>query len=261
MVSTYVKCEHPATARYWDLDEVRCRACATSLTFPARPPGPDDKADRRQDARLAQGESKRVYIPLESLESLDDTDDGRHYVATSCLRCKVQVLVQPDAGGAVSCACGAALVNFDRLGKQHFPDFTAPRLLPCKCCLETLPQFCFYQGSKTPSREGRFSTCRKCCSAQARARRITNPEPKLTRDLEYSQRIQAERVAGERPPVRNSLTEDQREKQRLSNQRYKARLKGRAIPLLRPGRKAVYFASTCRVIACPLRLGQAVSTA
>ena len=162
----------------------------------------------------------------------------------------------PDRKNLIRCLpCDITIAVEAEDGTGRLPPLVdKPLLLQCKCCLEQLPVFSFYLGSKTLSRAGRFSTCRKCCSAQAHARSITNPEPKLQRDLEYSQRIQAERVAGERPPVRNSLTEDQKEKQRQSNRRYKARLKGQAIPLLRAGRKPIYFTPTCGVITCPLRL-------
>lgn len=192
---------------------------------------------------MQQGESHRSY----TLDSLAGDPE------VSCLRCHLRVGWNPGADGNISCRRCRIVIAIEVNGQGQIPPFDPPRSLPCKCCLEMLPTFCFYQGSKIPSREGRFSTCRQCCSEQARARSITNPGPKLQRDLQYSQRIQAERVAGERPPVRGSLTEDQREKQREANRRYKARLKGRAIPLLRVGRKPLYFTPACRAIACPLR--------
>ena len=53
-------CQHPPAARYWDTDEERCRVCSTSLTFPPRPPEPDDTTELKRDKRITAGEKHRV---------------------------------------------------------------------------------------------------------------------------------------------------------------------------------------------------------
>ena len=60
MGTTTKACQHPPTARYWDTDEERCRVCSTSLTFPPRPPEPDDTTELKRDKRIAAGEKHRV---------------------------------------------------------------------------------------------------------------------------------------------------------------------------------------------------------
>ena len=57
MSSTSAICQHSAT--YLDVDEVKCWSCNTSLTYPARPPGPEDAKDRRRDVRILAGEHRR----------------------------------------------------------------------------------------------------------------------------------------------------------------------------------------------------------
>ena len=57
MSTTSAICQHSAT--YLDVDEVKCWSCNTSLTFPARPPGPEDVKNRRRDVRILAGEHRR----------------------------------------------------------------------------------------------------------------------------------------------------------------------------------------------------------
>ena len=59
-------CEHPANARYFDIDEIKCRLCTRSLNYPAREPTQQDARDRLEDKRAAMGESGREYQPTES---------------------------------------------------------------------------------------------------------------------------------------------------------------------------------------------------
>ena len=57
MSTTSAICQHSAT--YLDVDEVKCWSCNTSITYPARPPGPEDAKDRRRDVRILAGEHRR----------------------------------------------------------------------------------------------------------------------------------------------------------------------------------------------------------
>ena len=57
MSTTSAICQHSAT--YLDVDEVKCRACSQSMTYPRRPPGPEDEQGRRRDTRIASGEHRR----------------------------------------------------------------------------------------------------------------------------------------------------------------------------------------------------------
>ena len=61
MSTTSAICQHSAT--YLDVDEVKCWSCNTSLTYPARPPGPEDEKDRRRGVRIAAGEHRRRDEP------------------------------------------------------------------------------------------------------------------------------------------------------------------------------------------------------
>ena len=181
MVSTLVKCGHPATSIYLDIDELRCRDCGSSLSFPARAPGPGDRADQLRDRRITQGEAHRVYVPMESLDDLDDTDDStgghyrrRRYPEASCIRCKVKLDLIPDPAnsGRVECGrCDQVLVLIDADGQHRLPPFTPPRILPCACCKSTLPQFSFSKQTKMVNREGRNSNCRGCLAFKGRVRR------------------------------------------------------------------------------------------
>ena len=254
MVSTYVKCEHPATARYWDLDEVRCRACATSLTFPPRPPGPDDKADRLQDARLAQGESKRVYVPLESLDNTDlDDNTGGHYQRRrfpegSCIQCQTTLDLIPDLGRVECGRCDQVLVLIDADGQHRLPPFTPPRLLPCACCKSMLPPYCFSRQAKMLRREGRNSTCRGCVAFRSRVRREQRSDEIRERDrlrmAEYWERAKAD--GRQRPPADKAATA-------AATQRHRARKEGREVLLQRRGKSPILLKPVCRVaMTCPL---------
>ena len=255
MVSTYVKCEHPATARYWDLDELRCRACATSLTFPPRPPGPDDKADRLQDARLAQGESKRVYVPLESLDNTDlDDNTGGHYQRRrfpegSCIQCQTTLDLIPDSGRVECGRCGQVLLTVDADGQHRLPPFTPPRLLSCSCCKSMLPQFSFSKQAKMVNREGRNSACKGCLAFRSRIRREQRPEEIRAKDrlrmAEYWRTAQAK--GRQRSPTSPADSA-------AAAKRHRARKAGRDVLLQRPGRSPMLMKPVCRVAAsCPLR--------
>ena len=254
MVSTYVKCEHPATARYWDLDEVRCRACATSLTFPARPPGPDDKADRLQDARLAQGESKRVYVPLESLDNTDlDDNTGGHYQRRrfpegSCIQCQTTLDLIPDLGRVECGRCDQVLVLIDADGQHRLPPFTPPRLLPCACCKSTLPQFSFSKQTKMVNREGRNSNCRGCLAFKGRVRREQRLDEIRERDrLRMGEYWAKDDERRKRPPNNRAASA-------AATRRYRARKEGKGVLLQRRGKTPILLKPVCRVAAsCPLR--------
>ena len=64
LAQMFSSCEHPPTARYWDLDEYRCRVCTASLTFPPRVPTPDDDKERKRD----RGEKLRGPTPVQVVE-------------------------------------------------------------------------------------------------------------------------------------------------------------------------------------------------
>ena len=223
---------------YADSDEIRCRSCHRSISHPPR--SPDDGGVEPSGHQKASMDGQTSTLPT---------------VYLSCVRCRIQT-----SGVRLNCpSCQDVLVKLESttraLGHVYvLPPFTPPRLLNCRCCGWDLPQFSFYHHPKQPNREYRFATCRRCCSSQARARRAADPDGYRKRSQEYSRKIQAERVAGERPPVRESQTEDQKERALQATQRYRARSNGRPVPKLKAGGKSIYITPMCRAVDCPLRL-------
>ena len=258
MVSTLVKCGHPATSIYLDIDELRCRDCGSSLSFPARAPGPGDRADQLRDRRITQGEAHRVYVPMESLDDLDDTDDStgghyrrRRYPEASCIRCKVKLDLIPDPAnsGRVECGrCDQVLVLIDADGQHRLPPFTPPRILPCACCKSMLPPYCFSRQAKMLRREGRNSTCRGCVAFRSRVRREQRSDEIRERDrlrmAEYWERAKAD--GRQRPPADKAATA-------AATQRHRARKEGRGVLLQRRGKSPILLKPVCRVaMTCPL---------
>ena len=258
MVSTLVKCGHPATSIYLDIDELRCRDCGSSLSFPARAPGPGDRADQLRDRRITQGEAHRVYVPMESLDDLDDTDDStgghyrrRRYPEASCIRCKVKLDLIPDPAnsGRVECGrCDQVLVLIDADGQHRLPPFTPPRILPCACCKSTLPQFSFSKQTKMVNREGRNSNCRGCLAFKGRVRREQRLDEIRERDrLRMGEYWAKDDERRKRPPNNRAASA-------AATRRYRARKEGKGVLLQRRGKTPILLKPVCRVAAsCPLR--------
>ena len=225
---------------YTDDDEVRCRSCHRSLSHPRRTPGAGDAASVKSENLAVAG------IARTGARTAQDTPDVR----VSCIRCKRTFY----ALASVCIGCNEAVVTLAYDGSFRQPAFTAPRLLECRCCKAWLPQFCYYRSPTTPGREFRFARCRVCCSQRARNRREENPEPKRIRDAQYSRRIQRERVEGKRGAVYESLSEDQKARMAEACIRYRARLNGHPVPLLRPGTNRIHLKHVCRAVQCPLRM-------
>ena len=258
MVSTLVKCGHPATSIYLDIDELRCRDCGSSLSFPARAPGPGDRADQLRDRRITQGEAHRVYVPMESLDDLDDTDlhDGtgghyqrRRYPEGSCVQCQTKLDLIPDSGRVECGRCGQVLLTVDADGQHRLPPFTPPRLLSCSCCKSMLPQFSFSKQAKMVNREGRNSACKGCLAFRSRIRREQRPEEIRAKDrlrmAEYWRTAQAK--GRQRSPTSPADSA-------AAAKRHRARKAGRDVLLQRPGRSPMLMKPVCRVAAsCPLR--------
>ena len=235
-------CQHLSV--FWDIDEYVCRNCSRSLTFPARSPGEGDAASVKSENLAVAGIAR---MRERTTKDTPDTPDIR----VSCIRCRHSL----NALALVCVGCNEAVVALARDGNYRLPPHVAPRLLPCKCCGWELPQFCFYRSPRSPRREYRFARCKVCCSQRVRTRREETPEPFRARGLVYSRQVQKERVDGQRPSVRSTLTAQQKESGRLANQRLRARRNGRDVPKLRSGAQGVYVKiHECRAVQCPLRM-------
>ena len=227
---------------FQDGDEVRCRTCHRRISHPRRTPGEGDAASVKGENLAVAG------IARMGARTAPDTPDIR----VSCVKCRHSF----NANARVCVGCNDAVVALARDGNYRLPAFTAPRLLECRCCKAWLPQFSFYRSPTTPGREHRFARCRVCCSQRARNRREENPEPKRIRDSAYSRKIQEERKQGKRAPVYDGLSADQKARMAEACIRYRARLNGHPVPLLRPGTNRIYLKHVCRAVQCPLRLFQ-----
>ena len=64
MVDTATTCPHPPGSLYLDVDEEKCRLCNTSLTFPARAPGPQDGNGSRQGEHRKAAEEAAETAPV-----------------------------------------------------------------------------------------------------------------------------------------------------------------------------------------------------
>ena len=227
-------CGSPAP--YIDGDEVRCRTCSRSISFPTTTP----------DALLMAEEGGRANgNPTAKLDPP---------IMVCCVECGLELsAVRERCPG-----CGQVVVEFNSetiRGDPVYmlPEFDPPRLLDCRCCRRWLPQFCFYVNRRQVSREGRFIYCKACVSAQKLLQRLTDPEPNRARARATSQQNQAERRQGKRPPVYATLSEEQKESKRQSVRRYRERLRGMRVPLLKPGRAPIYLKQICRIgDSCPL---------
>ena len=225
---------------YRDFDEIRCRSCHRSLSHPRRTPGEGDAASVKSENLAVAGIARMG----------ERTTQDAPAVRVSCVKCRRMF----NALALVCVGCNESVVALARDGNYRLPSFTAPRLLECRCCKAWLPQFSYYRSPTTPGREHRFARCRVCCSQRARNKREENPEPKRLRDAAYSRKIQQERVEGKRGPIYESLSTNQKARMAEACIRYRARLTGRPVPLLRPGTNRIYLKHQCRAVQCPLRL-------
>ena len=221
MSTTTAICEHPAAARFWDIDEMRCRNCGQSISYPPRLPSAEDARDRRRDARIVSGEHhRRTYAPVQEQEVVEVEHGVQEH--------GVQPLQEADTQAST-------------------------QLLPCHCCKQMLPPDNFYadNSAKAAKRLFRAPRCRPCTSFRLRIERERNPEAIRRRD-----RVRAEgyrekaRAEGRAPTATKASTAANT----LASQRYRARLDGRAVPLQRPGRLPVFLKPICKIFAgCPLR--------
>ena len=65
-------CEHPPASRYVDEDEIICRRCTASLTYPPRAATPGNALASKRDIRAEAGEKRRTFTAGE----IQDEDDG-----------------------------------------------------------------------------------------------------------------------------------------------------------------------------------------
>ena len=218
LTNTATTCQHPAGSRYLDVDEIKCRLCNQSLTFPPRAPGPQDEKDYSPP------------IPPETYSY----DDG----TAACLACRTLQTPAVGDNGIARCTeedCGRVL------------------LLRCNCCKATLHVSDFYTDNQRPTRENRGMKCRRCIAFYSLARRTANPEEHRARNAAYSRKIQRERVEGKRPPVHESRTPEQKQRTAQANTRARMRESGIPVPKRKSGGNAIYLTQVCRIKdTCPL---------
>ena len=166
-MSTIGTCPHTLT--FWDVDEIKCRTCGASLTFPARPPSADDEATRRQAAVIDTGLLRlgrpRTSVVLPERERLD----------ARCVVCRSKAWDTADSGGDSRCeGCEAVVAVKVAAGWQLPPLKPFPKLV-CSCCRESLPVLA-YSYQKKASNGHRNTMCRQCRAVRARVRRETHCE-------------------------------------------------------------------------------------
>ena len=222
------------------IDEVRCRACSASLTYPQRTPTEHDKTERRQEGLRDRGWHKRQFAP----ESEPDQ------APVNCIRCQRRGIFSEDGTGDVCCVvCSAVLAVTYANGDLRFPPFTPPRPLRCSCCQEFLPQCCFSVNIRAVHREGRNAMCRGCMALRLRVKREQNPEAVRAVDRARQATYQA-RLA----PEEHKANSTGKAAMNAAGRRYRARKSGRGVMKQRPGRQPILVKPVCRVAAvCPLR--------
>ena len=164
-------CQHPPASRYLDSDEIICRLCTTSLSFPPRPGTPDDHLELKRDIRTIAGEKHRV-TPAQVAQEVQE----------------VQVVHEVV---------------------QEVQDVEA-RFLACTCCHQLLPLDSFHNRNsrKAANRFFRSHKCRGCTAFQLRMKRQQNPELR-ERDRQRQARYQAGLTPEQRE--RQRLTRDKSE--------------------------------------------------
>ena len=226
-------CGSPAP--YIDGDEVRCRTCSRSISFPTTTP--DALLMAEEGGRANGNPTAKVDAPI----------------MISCIRCRIELsAVRGECPG-----CGQIVVVWKsgtiRGGATYIlPPFTPPALLRCSCCEQMLPALSFtvrnHESAK--NRQYRASICRPCKAFRLRVRREQNPEAARARDRQRGEKFRAENPGY----FNQSKTPAQREDNRLAVARLAARQSGKPVMRQRPGRLAVLQKPICRVFeSCPLR--------
>ena len=210
-------CQHKTV--FWDEDEWRCRTCSQSLSFPARPPGPEDEIDLKKARRITAGEHRRL-----TLTPVEDQD---------------QVVIQ------------------DQVVLPERQAIPSTQLLICHCCMAMLPQENFHHRNSTAAakRQFRSNRCRPCTAFQLRVQRQLDPERTRQRDQERRARYQAALTPGQRDLEKQRRgAAGNKMGNALAQVRSRARQDGRGVPKQRPGRPSLHIKPVCRIYrGCPLR--------
>ena len=196
--------------------------CSQSLTFPARPPGPEDERDRRRDLLAASGEKRRTLTPVEDQDQVVTQHQDQE--------------VLPERQDTNTQASPSAQ-------------------LMCHCCREMLPPSDFYANNYPKARNRLFRSwrCRGCTSFRLRVTRQLDPEGTRRRGREQRARHSAGMTPGQRE-AEKQRREKTRESTNAASRRYQARRRGAPVPLQRQGRLPVFIKPICRISeGCPLR--------
>ena len=221
--TTTSTCDHSI---YWDQDELKCRACGRSLSYPARPPDPSEGRPRPNVGRRGPRNTPPPTEPY-------------------CVACRLQG--QPDLTGNTICpGCDETVAVADVDGNLQLPPYDPPRLLQCACCGRALPPVAFSRDAKAIHRESRNANCRTCLAVRARSKRQVNPE--AVRAVDRERRVRY--LAGS--PDRKMKHRGSRAANNEAVQRYVARKRGETVPKLRAGRPIILKAIICREPSCPL---------
>ena len=214
-------CQHPPAAQYLDVDETRCRACATSLTFPRRPPTPGDAKDRQRDLLISGGEKRRVTEPLE----VEDQEVTQHQVQE----------VLPERQDTDT---------------QAIP--STPSLV-CTCCKLTLPLKEFSTNLRALKRAQHSYQCRGCQAFRSRLGRELNPEETRRKGRERRQRYTANLTPEQQAAAKLRRRESLESTNSASRRYYARNARGRPVPKQRQGRPVLLLKVICRIRDnCPL---------
>ena len=162
-------CEHPPGARYLDSDEVKCRQCGRSISFPPRRPTAADSQERRRENNAVAGQARRGYSrsPQPQPEPQPIPPVKHPVLVTSCYECRSVRVVWPEDGGPISCrGCDMLLFHTGYDGAHRLVLIDLPELVKCKACARELPTFCYFSYTKVRKKTGlrtyEMQPCRAC---------------------------------------------------------------------------------------------------
>ena len=79
-----ITCQHPPVGQFWDVDEWRCRACSSSLSFPPREPTPADAKELKRYGESYRGERESTRVEVEKAVEVVEVQETQLLACTCC---------------------------------------------------------------------------------------------------------------------------------------------------------------------------------
>ena len=242
-------CQHSAT--YVDEDEIKCRSCNSSITFPRRVPTVEDERARKHDLSARHRYQDTSAVEVEDQE--DQEDQGQEEVQEPVVEAVVEVQEQvevPEVVEVVEEVQEQVQEAVEVEVIQHADGVSAPSLL-CTCCKQAMAPEAFHVSNRpgAKSRGYRAARCRPCTAFANRTRRQQDPEGVRQRDKE-----RADRYRGAWTPEQRMKYRTTKAKNNLAAKRHRARLAGIPVLIQTAGRLPTLVKPVCRIYqGCPLR--------